>query len=93
VGGAADISDLVADGGVVLFATLAQPANFDALGLGWWYIGPRNGHITLHSRESLARLWGRFGFRVGSFSDNTHLAVRGPLPAFAAHLGGPAGGG
>lgn len=86
VAGAADIASLVAEDGAVLFATLAQPADFDRLGLGWWYIGPRNGHVTLHSRQSLARLWDRVGFQMASFNDNTHLAVRGTVPAFARHL-------
>ena len=88
VAGAADIVSLLADDAAILFATLAQPADFAAVGLGWWYIGPRNGHVTLHSRESLGRLWGRFGLRVTSFSDNTHLAAREPTPTWARDLTG-----
>ena len=86
--GVSDITDLVADGGAVLFATLVQPPDFAKITLGWWYVGPRNGHVTLYSRDALARLWGRFGFTVCSFNDNTHLAFRGAPPAFARHLGG-----
>jgi len=80
VGGAADIAALLADGGAVLFATLAQPPDIAAIGLGWWYIGPRNGHVTLHARGSLARLWARFGLAVVSFSDNTHVAFNAAAP-------------
>jgi hypothetical protein len=85
VGGAADIVDLLDEDGLFLFSTLAQPANFNEVGLRWWYIGPRNGHITLHSRPSLARLFGRFGLNVGSFDDNMHVAFR-TVPDFARHL-------
>jgi 2-polyprenyl-6-hydroxyphenyl methylase/3-demethylubiquinone-9 3-methyltransferase len=86
VAGVGDIASLTADDGAVLFATLVQPPEFATIGLGWWYVGPRNGHVTLYSRQALARLWGRFGFTVGSFNDNTHIAYRGAPPAFARHL-------
>lgn len=88
VAGVGDIAGLVADGGAVLFSTLVQPAEFANIGLGWWYVGPRNGHVTLFSRQALAVLWARFGFTVGSFNDNTHIAYRGAPPAFARHLTG-----
>ena len=91
VAGVGDIAELVAEEGAVLFATLVQPPEVAQISLGWWYVGPRNGHVTLYSRDALARLWGRFGFTVRSFNDNTHLAVRSATPAFARHLvgGGP----
>jgi 2-polyprenyl-6-hydroxyphenyl methylase/3-demethylubiquinone-9 3-methyltransferase len=85
VRGAADIVDLLDEDGLVLFSTLVQPANFEAVGLKWPYVGPRNGHITLHTRQSLARLFARFGLAMASFDDNIHMAYR-TLPAFARHL-------
>ncbi|THD59556.1 MAG: class I SAM-dependent methyltransferase [Phenylobacterium sp.] len=85
VSGAADIVDLLDEDGLFLFSTLAQPANFNDLGMRWWYIGPRNGHITLHSRLSLTRLFGRFGLNVASFDDNIHVAYR-TIPDFARHV-------
>jgi 2-polyprenyl-6-hydroxyphenyl methylase/3-demethylubiquinone-9 3-methyltransferase len=91
VAGVGDIASLVTDEGAVLFATLAQPPDIGQLGLGWWYVGPRNGHVTLYSRVALALLWARFGFTMSSFNDNIHLATRG-VPAFVRHLtGGRAG--
>lgn len=83
--GAADIASLMADEGMVLFSTLVQPADFAAQGMGWWYIGPRNGHVTLHSRASLAALWNPLGLKVASFNDNLHAAFR-TIPAFARHV-------
>lgn len=88
VGGAADIASLLTADGAILFATLVQPADIAGVGLGWWYVGPRNGHVTLHSQESLARLWAPSGLSVRSFSDNTHLAWRPPPAAWVRHLTG-----
>ncbi len=75
----------VEEEGIVFLSTLVQPADFDQIGLGWWYVGPRNGHISLFSRRALEELWKRHGFRIASFNDNLHLAFR-KLPAFAKHL-------
>ncbi len=66
--------------GVLLFTTLTV----DKLPPGaahFWYIAPRNGHITIHTRQSLAALFGRFGYRMHHFTDVLHLAVR-EVPAW-----------
>jgi len=68
-----------------VFSTLVQPADFDKQRLNWWYAGPRNGHISLFTRQSLALAWQRHGFAVVSFNDNYHGAFR-QLPDFARHL-------
>ncbi len=85
VRGAQDIVDLLDEDGLVLFSTLVQPANIETIRLLWPYAGPRNGHVTLHTRQSLGRLFGRFGLQAGSFDDNIHVAYR-TVPAFARHL-------
>ncbi len=83
--GIASIFESAADPGAVYFSTLLQPADFDQLGLNWWYIGPRNGHISLFSRQALITAWGRHGFKIASFSDNLHLAFC-TLPPYLAGL-------
>lgn len=86
--GAADLASFLeneAGGALVLFSTLVQPADFAAQGMRWWYIGPRNGHVTLHTRASLAALFKPLGLTVGSFNDSLHVAFR-TIPAFARHL-------
>ena len=83
--GAADIAALLKPDGLMLFSTLVQPADFEAQGMQWWYIGPRNGHVTLHSRASLTALWAGQGLQLASFNDNLHAAFR-TLPPFAQHL-------
>ncbi|MEA3126124.1 MAG: hypothetical protein QOD67_3143 [Caballeronia sp.] len=60
--------------GVVLFSTLT----IDALpprAIDHWYIAPRNGHITIHTRQSLHTMFAKFGYRVHHFNDNLHLAL------------------
>jgi hypothetical protein len=62
--------------GVVKFTTLVQPAELENEGMAWWYIAPRNGHVSLFSERSLAVAWQRHGFTVSSFTPNSHLAFR-----------------
>jgi SAM-dependent methyltransferase len=81
----AALANLVADDGMVLFSTLVLPADFASHGVNWWYVAPRNGHISLYARRSLALLWQALGFTFGSFNDNLHVAWR-RVPSFAAHL-------
>ncbi len=85
VGSVADILKYAADPGLVLFSTLVQPADFDQQRFNWWYVGPRNGHISLFSKQALTIMWERFGYRCVSLSDNMHVAFR-TLPAYLAHL-------
>jgi SAM-dependent methyltransferase len=71
--------------GAILFSTLLQPKDFASVGLNWWYAGPRNGHVSLYSSQSLALLFQPHGLRVASFNDNLHIAYA-QKPPFAAHL-------
>ncbi len=71
--------------GVVLFSTLVQPPDFAAHGVSWWYLAPRNGHITLFSRDALRALWAEQGFDLVSQGDIYHLAAR-VLPPYAARF-------
>jgi len=50
IGTAAQAASFLAPGGFLLFSTLVQPRT--ALP-DWWYIAPRNGHISIHTRQSL----------------------------------------
>ena len=66
--------------GVLLFSTLA----IDTLtprDAGFWYIAPRNGHITLYSPKSLQALFAPLDCNVHHFNDNVHMAYR-TLPAW-----------
>ncbi|MGZ6479509.1 MAG: hypothetical protein ACXWQE_09420, partial [Bdellovibrionales bacterium] len=41
-----------------------------------WYVAPRNGHITIHTRSSLEKLAGAAGCKLYHFDDLTHMAFR-----------------
>jgi SAM-dependent methyltransferase len=84
----AAMASLLKEGGVILFSTLVQPAEFEQLGLSWWYAAPRNGHVSLYTTAALARLFKAHGMKVGSFSEVLHIAYA-RVPAFAAHLNLP----
>jgi SAM-dependent methyltransferase len=81
----ATMVSLLRDPGAILFSTLVQPAEFESIGLNWWYASPRNGHISLYSTQALARLFSPHGMRVASFSPDLHIAYA-KVPPFAAHL-------
>ncbi|MGA7431397.1 MAG: class I SAM-dependent methyltransferase [Xanthobacteraceae bacterium] len=81
----ARIVESAAEPGFILYSTVVQPADFSNQGLNWWYVAPRNGHISMFSKQSLAALWARHGYKTFSFNDGMHLAFR-TLPAFLAHL-------
>jgi SAM-dependent methyltransferase len=84
----ASISQIVefsAEPGFILYSTVVQPADFTDQGLAWWYVAPRNGHISLFSKRALSALWGQHGYKTFSFNDGMHLAFR-TLPTFLAHL-------
>jgi 2-polyprenyl-3-methyl-5-hydroxy-6-metoxy-1,4-benzoquinol methylase len=65
--------DMLTPSGAVLFSTLVQPPDLD---MTWWYIAPRNGHVSLFSERALAVAWQRRGFTVESLSPDLHLAFR-----------------
>ncbi|MBE9604384.1 class I SAM-dependent methyltransferase [Acetobacteraceae bacterium H6797] len=75
---AAEVAARLKPGGMVLFSTLLQPADIAAQGTGWWYLGPRNGHVSLFSAEALRRLWAGAGLGFSSFNEGMHSAGGAP---------------
>jgi SAM-dependent methyltransferase len=72
----ASIIESAAEPGVIFYSTLTQPADFDRQGLSWWYVGPRNGHISIFSKQALAAVWARHGYKNVSLNDGVHIAYR-----------------
>lgn len=83
--GIAQILECLTETGLVLYSTLVQPADFAKQGVAWWYVGPRNGHVSIFTREALSIGWARHGYKHISFNDDLHLAFC-KLPSFLAHL-------
>ncbi len=74
--GVADIVKYAGEPGAVFYSTLTQPDDLDRQGMSWWYVGPRNGHISLFSKQALAMAWARHGYRNASLNPGMHLAFR-----------------
>ena len=68
---------LLREGGVFMFSTLLQPENIGSVGVSWWYVMPRNGHVSFHTADSLSLVAKRFGVSVKSLNSNCHLAIKG----------------
>jgi 2-polyprenyl-6-hydroxyphenyl methylase/3-demethylubiquinone-9 3-methyltransferase len=60
--------------GALLFSTLLQPGKLDP---DWWYIAPRNGHVSIYTERSLTALAGRLGFHVVMLTNGLHVMYRG----------------
>ena len=69
----------------MLLATLLQPEDIAVQGMAWWYVGPRNGHVSLFSRQALEAAARQLGARVGSLDQGTHVLLR-KVPPFARKL-------
>ena len=77
---------LMAPESLLLFSTLLSDGEI-ALNqrLTWWYAAPRNGHISLFSRKSLALALAQAGLNLATCSAGVHLGYRS-LPQWASHL-------
>ena len=80
-----DITKRLKPESLLLFSTLLQPDDLAQTGLDWWYAGPRNGHISLHSKLSLALLLKQFGLTLASANQGLHLGFA-KLPSIAKGL-------
>lgn len=81
-----NLRGLLKPDGIVFFTTLTSDGNIQKnQRLTWWYASPRNGHISLFSKKSLATLAGRYGLNFGSFNEGAHLFWRA-VPGWASHL-------
>jgi len=70
-----DIGELLCEDGAALFSTLVQPRPASP---DWWYIAPRNGHVSIHTGRSLAAAAARAGLRCVFLSQGLHLLYRAP---------------
>lgn len=81
----ADMMALLAPDGLLIFSTLVQSQETQRQGLLWWYVAPRNGHVSLYSTASLVILGRQLGVQFGSAGQNLHVMFR-QVPTFARKL-------
>lgn len=78
-----NLASLLGQPGLVLFSTLVSDGEVaPGRSLDWWYAAPRNGHVSLFSKRSLALLGDAHGYRYGSLTDNFHAYWK-EIPAWA----------
>ncbi len=85
-----DIAALLAPAGVVQLQTGIQPPHIQSLRGRWWYIAPRNGHISIFSQHAMMRAARRAGLhlRLGTTGELLlHHAGASPDPALLRALG------
>jgi hypothetical protein len=83
-----NITSLMADECVVIFSTLLSDGHITPNSrLTWWYASPRNGHISLFSKQSLVLLAEQRGLQFGSFNGGTHCLFN-RLPGWGMKLVG-----
>jgi SAM-dependent methyltransferase len=56
-----DMASFLEDGGTIVFTQPLQPDNIEVLRGNWWYIGPRNGHVSIFTADALALLAAQCG--------------------------------
>lgn len=77
------LASLLERPGLILFSTLLSDGHVGpGKPLAWWYAAPRNGHVSLFSRRSLAVLGSTHGYSFGSLTDNFHAYWK-EIPAWA----------
>lgn len=78
--GMKDLVSYAASDCLLIVGTQATDNQVEDSRLNWWYAGPRNGHVTLYSKESIRLLFGMFGFSFVSINSSLHIGVRGNVP-------------
>ncbi|HEY1721916.1 MAG TPA: class I SAM-dependent methyltransferase [Magnetospirillaceae bacterium] len=86
IGSVDTMLDYLKPGGMMMIGTGIVPEDFDSIRLNWWYIAPRNGHISIYSIGALARLFSRFGLGGGSLTNGWQTIFETAPPDFAKHL-------
>jgi hypothetical protein len=74
----ADWSAALSEFGCVIFSTKLQPSDIDVVRGDWWYLGPRNGHVSLYSDKSLRKLCALADLHFQSLTEDWHIAYKNP---------------
>ncbi|MCC7040232.1 MAG: class I SAM-dependent methyltransferase [Burkholderiales bacterium] len=83
---AGTLASLLNDDATIVFSTLVSDGSIAPhRRLDWWYASPRNGHISLFTRDSLHHLAEREKLAFASFNEGLHVFWRG-RPKWATFL-------
>jgi hypothetical protein len=77
---------LMSDDCLILFSTLVSDGHIKPRNrINWWYASPRNGHISVFSKQALSILGSKYTLDFGSFNDGFHCYCR-KVPDWANHV-------
>lgn len=76
-----DMASLLAVDGCILFSQTVQPDDILSQRGNWWYLAPRNGHVSTYADETLALLGHRLGLHFHRGDTVYGYANRSPSPA------------
>jgi SAM-dependent methyltransferase len=87
-----EMKSFLYDDGCILFSQTVHPPDIHAVRGSWWYLAPRNGHISTYSEEALGELARRHGMTLHRGSNLYAFAPPWPssFAYMAARLVGPA---
>lgn len=71
-----EIFSYLRPGGALIFSQSVQPSNIKETGCNWWYVGPRNGHISTFSVRTLYEIGIRHGMALWESSPTGFVMVR-----------------
>jgi 2-polyprenyl-6-hydroxyphenyl methylase/3-demethylubiquinone-9 3-methyltransferase len=87
----ADMANLLSPSGAIVIGQTIQPADIEAIRGRWWYIAPRNGHVSTFGDETFLIMAEKVGLKYrrgeGSLFGFTRPKIAGPLEAFMALIG------
>ncbi len=65
----ADMARMLSEGGVILVGQTLQPENIEEIRGSWWYLAPRNGHVSAFSNLTFFQVAQSLGlsFHIGSW--------------------------
>jgi SAM-dependent methyltransferase len=78
-----DMRSYLRDDGCIIFSQTVQPADILSVRGSWWYLAPRNGHVSTYSEEALDELGRHHAFVLHRSSNVYAFAPRWPS-SFAA---------
>ncbi|MBS0643449.1 MAG: class I SAM-dependent methyltransferase [Proteobacteria bacterium] len=81
-----DLASLLTADGCIILGTSLQPDGFDLVRGSWWYVAPRNGHVSIYSTEALSELAAQQGLVVHGQAAPFVLTSRQPRPDIARLL-------
>lgn len=82
----AEMRGLLADGGAIIIEQSLQPCDLGEIRGNWWYIAPRNGHVSIFSEESFIAIAERFALTVHWGNNFYGFALAGASAALEGAL-------